>query len=295
MPAGGADGGGTTDALYDVLLPGLNDRPFLSNATATAYSGGALWQSPPLSGDSSRGVCVHVALTAALTAAGYTHAQAAYATLIWRWSALQHALAALEVDGGARLISRPDGSDALLLRAACRHLASEASRLCEGGLPLSAAHAALLEHTVTRVDDALGAARQAGAPPLPPRLSLSAADAGADLASFPLFGRVLNGRDVEHLAGRSAPPPLVLPIELSRVPDSVATYNDVCDALRRTVQLCELLAHQVMPLPILTTQHALTHSLGARAPDGPRGEHVLRARLAHPAPRHERHPAAAAA
>jgi len=39
-------------------------------------------------------------------------------------------------------------------------------------------------------------------------------------------------------------PPVVLPAELSLVADSVHSFEDVCNALRHAVQLCELLANQ---------------------------------------------------
>ena len=35
---------------------------------------------------------------------------------------------------------------------------------------------------------------------------------------------------------------MVLPVELSLVPDCVSSYEDVCNALRHAVHLCELLA-----------------------------------------------------
>ena len=50
---------------------------------------------------------------------------------------------------------------------------------------------------------------------------------------------------VDHLAGESEVPPVVLPVELSRVADKVEDIHDVCIALRHTVQLCEALANQM--------------------------------------------------
>ena len=51
---------------------------------------------------------------------------------------------------------------------------------------------------------------------------------------------MLRDSDVERLAGESAQPPVVLPVELSLVPDAVGSFNDVCNALRHAVQLCEV-------------------------------------------------------
>ena len=40
-------------------------------------------------------------------------------------------------------------------------------------------------------------------------------------------------------------PPVVLPLELSLVADGVNSFEDVCCALRHSVQLCEMLANQM--------------------------------------------------
>ena len=72
---------------------------------------------------------------------------------------------------------------------------------------------------------------------------------------------------MEHLAGDSALPPLVLPVELSRVPDRVTSFNDVCNALRHTSHLCEVLANQMghmnntYLIRVSLIQHLVTQAL----------------------------------
>ena len=57
---------------------------------------------------------------------------------------------------------------------------------------------------------------------------------------------------------------MVLPVELSLVPDCVSSYEDVCNALRHAVHLCELLANQQGYIPntyclrVSLLQHLLT-------------------------------------
>ena len=68
----------------------------------------------------------------------------------------------------------------------------------------------------------------------------------AGAAAFPLFGRIRRNDDVEHLAGESEVPAVVLPVELSLVPDSVSSFADVCAAEGGTQTLVSL--HH-LPLP----------------------------------------------
>lgn len=61
---------------------------------------------------------------------------------------------------------------------------------------------------------------------------------------FPLFGRLRRDVDVDLLAGGSSPPPIVLPVELTLVPDAVKDVAGAASALRHCVHLCTLLGHQ---------------------------------------------------
>jgi hypothetical protein len=56
----------------------------------------------------------------------------------------------------------------------------------------------------------------------------------------PLFGRLRRDTSLEHLIGKSRIPPIVRPVELTLVSDSVKTFHDVATALRRCVHLCTL-------------------------------------------------------
>jgi hypothetical protein len=84
---------------------------------------------------------------------------------------------------------------------------------------------------------------------LPPRITLNRSDdkndqAGAGSARQPMFGRFRRDIEVEPLAGSSAVPAILRPIELSRVPDQVHTFNEATVAMRHCVHLCTLLDNQ---------------------------------------------------
>ena len=89
---------------------------------------------------------------------------------------------------------------------------------------------------------ALAAAERGGGDAVAPRLPSSASALGG--ACFPYVGRLRVDTPTEHLAGDARPPPIVLPVELTRVPSAVHSLEDVQLALRRCDELCSLLFNQ---------------------------------------------------
>ena len=91
--------------------------------------------------------------------------------------------------------------------------------------------------------------------------------------SAPLYGRLATANDggekaIEKLAGRSQPPPIVRPIELTLVPDRVNTILEASGAMRKAVHCCVLLANQSELLPNTFALRAslLTHLFCAVLP-----------------------------
>jgi hypothetical protein len=80
----------------------------------------------------------------------------------------------------------------------------------------------------------------------PPELILGKSSSCEPIdVTHPMFGRFrLDGFDVEKLAGNAARPPILRPIELTRVPEKVETFEEVATALRHIVYACTLLANQ---------------------------------------------------
>ena len=227
--------------LYDHLLPALTDMPVMTHA-ASAPHHALRWHDPPLSGDVSHASLVIIALEAMMCARGFSASQAEYLCVLVRWEALQITAAELTA------LPSISASDAVLLRLACSHTASAAASLADGVLPFSTNHAAGLRATIEQIEGLVDKRRAMLAPAAPPEVpELSASEPlSAGAAAFPLFGRLLRSGDVEHFAGESEVPPVVLPVELSLVEDRVTTLNGMCNALRRTVQLCEVLANQMV-------------------------------------------------
>ncbi|CAM9870791.1 unnamed protein product, partial [Ectocarpus sp. 13 AM-2016] len=80
-------------------------------------------------------------------------------------------------------------------------------------------------------------------------------------AVFPLFGRLRRDASVEHLAGEHKPPPILRPVELTVVPDSVSTFEDVANTLTRCSEVCTLLSNQrnVMKNTFFLRASLITH------------------------------------
>jgi hypothetical protein len=64
------------------------------------------------------------------------------------------------------------------------------------------------------------------------------------ICDWSLFGRMRRDISVEKLAGKSRVPPIMRPIELTLVPDSVAHFAEVAKAMRHCLNLCVLLSNQ---------------------------------------------------
>lgn len=62
---------------------------------------------------------------------------------------------------------------------------------------------------------------------------------------YPYFDRLAQFGSVEALAGQLLEPPIVLPVELSSVPDAVDSLLGASNAMQNAVYACTLLANQV--------------------------------------------------
>ena len=160
--------------------------------------------------------------------------------MLVRWASLQIAASELST------LPSISASDAVLLQLACSYTAASAASLADTPLPFSTAHAAGLRMTIEAVTELVASRRSLLAAVAPPPIELGSSQLLTGAAAFPLFGRLKRAGSVEHLAGESEVPPVVLPVELSLVPDKVSSLAEVCTALRHTVQLCEVLANQMV-------------------------------------------------
>lgn len=79
---------------------------------------------------------------------------------------------------------------------------------------------------------------------VPPLFRLTSDTRLKDICDASWFGRLRRDFDVDTLAGNAPIPPIMRPIEMTLVPDSVYDFQDVIIAMRHTLNLCVLLANQ---------------------------------------------------
>ena len=133
-------------------------------------------------------------------------------------------------------------SDAEILRTATRQLAATSAEERPAPPQLLIAAISRTVHDISEKLSDIGADSAEGQDPAALPLPRSAtAEAGA---CFPFAGRLRRDVDVEYLAGESQQPPILLPIQLTLVPERVASFADAALALRHCEQLCSLLSNQ---------------------------------------------------
>ena len=132
-----------------------------------------------------------------------------------------------------------------LLARATRRLSVSSARLAAGAATLAASDLATMETEVRELVTGIAAAKDAvtteRAPLKPPGSSHGELQGSA---KHPFFERLAEVGSIEHLAGDHREPPIVLPVELSLVPDAVSSLAGVSNALQHCVHACTVLANQ---------------------------------------------------
>ena len=72
------------------------------------------------------------------------------------------------------------------------------------------------------------------------------------------FFRFRLDTSIEHLIGPSKIPPIARPVELTSIPDSIASFHEMCLAFRYCLHCCTLLSNQDT---IIKNSYCLTASL----------------------------------
>ena len=257
--------------IFERLLPVLNCKPLLANWAALSgdgappsAAGGRLgtpaqpqWRSEAARADPHGFDLATTAAIAALQlvaeedpavasaddASGATHTAAGLEAL------LQHMLLLCVHQDLERLGHTqphapplPVATVELLTRASRRCSLSTGARV-SGALTLSAAELRQMQADVATLKGSLGVLRAAS---VPVQSALAPPEAVELLGSprLPNFGRLLEVAPVDGLAGTRVERPLVMPIELSRVPDAVSTIGDASNALQHACYCCTLLSNQ---------------------------------------------------
>ncbi len=226
--------------MYERLLPSLNSRPLYSNAVISEVEGHrSNFQTPPLGGNPSKALSVLGAVEQALCLLGESEEEQMKTVLLIRL-AIMH-MATNELSSATSL--RP--ADVVSLCHASRRLAREATDysaqfpscdtetlnealLCSKNIKLKAQELDLVE---------IGRGGLADPVEVP-------SEGLKNSTLHPLMGRLRRDESVEHLAGEAVPPPIIRPVELTLVPDSVSSFEEVGTALYNTSYICTLLGNQ---------------------------------------------------
>lgn len=241
----------TPETLYGILMPYLNQQPFLSNTSLSDSD----WTVLEHSADDIallRGVgqTVLAAVRFALQRSGMSKIRATTSIAMLRANLVGMAQHDLE------LIDSLSGSEEVLLNAVARQAAvglsaASAYASTEGAaigstedpvaINLFNEVKAITNSVVMRVHDLREPARREEAPE-PLMLGETATREGN--ADFPMLGRLRKDTSIEHLIGDARLEPILRPIQLTLVADKVNTFNDVTTAMRHSVHLCTLMGNQ---------------------------------------------------
>ncbi|CAM9225977.1 unnamed protein product, partial [Phaeothamnion confervicola] len=227
--------------LYERLLPYLNQRALSANVPVGGGGGSSgdpvlEFRTPPRGGDASGARTAWEAVRHCHRLMGRTRAEAKRLALQLRLAMAAMARADLE---HAPVLRGCDTAPLVLAARTLARRAGQAALLPDVPPPE-------LEHALAtaRGLEAAAAAAYAGSwEVLPPAVELPAAGA-AGAAGWPLAGRLRRDAGVDHLAGEQRPPPILRPVEMTIVPDSVSSFEDVSTALAKAVHCCTLLANQ---------------------------------------------------
>lgn len=216
--------------IYERLLPGLSRKPLLKNQIGN----GAEFPSIPASGDTSHWKSIVEAMRWTLIWGGASPVQASYVGVMSHWTLLQWVTGDLK---GAQI----DDVDAALIRESCKQLAKEAYFAAkQADCPFSSAELHGIRDSVETLRNRVCGFVDSSAPPvlaIPRKVPACHAD-HVD------FGRFRRDVSLEQLAGGAPDPPIQLPVELTRMPDSVNNNRDAASAMRTCVKLCTLLDNQ---------------------------------------------------
>jgi hypothetical protein len=260
------------DMVYERLLPYLNSRPLMANITDDAsgvdYCGD--FRTVPRAGDASGGKCIMEAVRTALRMSGLTVPQAKHVGVCVRHALVSLCINDLKQGNGMGGNMYLNATEAGVLNTAASQLQLAASKHAKlalnggaGGTTCTSKDLQAIGTAGEQLKEAVRAGR--GGPHwYPPELALPAFDkmgASPELqgaACHPLFGRLRRDTTVEHLAGVAPPPRILLPVELTLVPDAVSSFNDVTNAMRHCVHVCTLLGNQST---LIKNTHCLRVSL----------------------------------
>jgi hypothetical protein len=223
-------------ALYEQLLPYLNQNPLLANIQGFV---GSNWQPLPISSDrdTSRIGIVLEGLRQTLIFGGLTPHYAQHVSTLVSWTLAQK----LEVE--LRNVSFLPTSDANAVKFIGQGLAKLAARDSESPLsPISVSECQQIARCVSAIESGAEKFLPSDLPEgVPEGLSEPMPSSVRD---YPLFGRLRRDVSVEGLIGDAPKPAISIPVCFTQMADRVTTHLDAATAMRDCVEICTLLDYQ---------------------------------------------------
>jgi len=247
----------TPKMLYEKLLPFLNSCPLKSNLVEAELE----FRSLPHNKDSSKIKLVMEAVFHSARLAGHSALDAKQFGLMIRMGAIVHC--------HSKLIKEQQfsTSDGILVRFGCKGLATAAAKYGQRNPKASADMLNQVQELIDRLEGFLQTMYEKD-DAFPPTLDLGSWDKRDEEegnATFLAFDRLRRDVDVERFAGQTALPPLIRPVELTKVPDSVGNFAELTKALKYAIELCTVLDNQSSDLKnTYCLRVALIHHLFTR-------------------------------
>ncbi|KAL1530323.1 hypothetical protein AB1Y20_001232 [Prymnesium parvum] len=247
------DGRCTAATVYEQLLPFLNQKPLLANCpklepseTPSVGSGiEPLWLTPNEGGGDAFG---HQLATLAATVALQLSAEGEPGLEACNYNGaglsllLRHQLIVLTMKDLQMGVPQTHSTLELIQRTSKRCSASSAM-LASGASSLTASDLAAMQRDLDAIEGLVKTAKRTftteASAVQPPAVREIRGD-----TRYPFFDRLSNYHSVEELAGKVLERPIVLPVDLSLVPDNVQTVLGASNAMQHAVYACTLLSNQ---------------------------------------------------
>ena len=223
--------------FYERILPFLSEAP-IKKVFAREKADFIL---PPIGGDSTFVNCVLEAVRMMVRLEGFSYMQSKNFPFFIRGKIMEmvrHDLSVVES-------LAPGEID--LLRIAYQTISIEAGHQAEENVGASLVTVDYLFHLKTVLHDVsarLDLLDQGRLAPIPSCSFTKPLQLSKGTMEWSSFGRICRDTSVEHLAGNAPVPPILRPIELTRMKDRVDSFSDATAAMRHCVELCLLLSNQ---------------------------------------------------
>ena len=223
-------------ALYEQLLPYLNQRPLLSNMQGFV---GSNWKPLPISSDrdTSRIGIVLEGLQQTLIFGGLTPHYAQHVSTLVSWTLAQ------KLEAGLRNVPFLPTSEANVVKFMGQGLAKLAARESESPhSPITVSECQQIAQCVSAI---LSGAEKFLPSDLPEAVPEGLSEPlSPSVCDCPLFGPLRRDASVENLIGDAPNPAISIPVCFTQMADSVSTHLDAATAMRDCVEICTLLDYQ---------------------------------------------------